>query len=413
MTLLKIPIISEWREEISKFYALYIENGTYIYGFKENILDYIDYIISLSKKYPIFTHLKHRMEIRFNDIYQYNIKDIYNNLIKKGIPTEDALELSDLIFWTSLEAPALSIILKDKNIGEIYINGNSTPIFINHLKYGNIFTNLIIEKRGLRAIIRLAELIHGEGVARLGGNIEIDINIGDTIFRMVVDTFPLTHGDNYIVIRRMVRKLYDIDELVNNGFLSSRQAQLVLKTMRKMGSVLIAGEPNSGKTTLLNAIVKLLPKNIRKIYFEEARELEDYRFMGNHQVFYRYSGLVNVKHRLTQTIFTLRRSPDYIVIGEILTREDIKTFLDSLLLGFRVAATMHATNIDSLIERFNDTYGRNYVIPLKNLDLIIITERDLLRGRRYVKDMYIVNKSTGKLISNTANVNMELDLLKK
>jgi len=392
MPLFKIPTSTDWRYLHSAINGSKIENGRYVAGFHEILLDYIDMVLNYLTEYPIFTGLAKDREVTFKDIYELNISRIHSELNKDHVPKNLAIDIAELIFWSSIQLPEFYLLIKDPLINEIYVNGEKTPIFIFHERYGHIPTNLIVSREGLNAFIRIVELVYGEGIPSLGGNIEVEMETLHDKFRVVVDAYPLTHGDYNLVIRRMKNLYYDIEVLSKSGFMSKTQKLVIERVARKAGSILIVGEPNSGKTTLLNAYIKLLPQKLRKIYFEEARELEDMRDLGNHQVFYRFSGITKGRFRENQTLFTLRRSPEYVVLGEVISDEDIAILLDTLLLGYRLAATIHAANIESLWERFRRAYGDNFTVAVKNLDLIIHTVRDLFRNVRYINKLYMVNQ---------------------
>ncbi|HIQ13903.1 MAG TPA: hypothetical protein EYH44_05930 [Thermoprotei archaeon] len=393
MSLYKIQISNEWRHMHTSISGASIHNGKYIMGFHEIILDYIELVTEYLDRYPLFKGLNIEGDITFRDIYEINVKKIHSELTRDDIPRDLVTDLSELIFWSSIKLPEFYLLTKDTMINEVYINGEKTQVYIDHEVYGKIPTNLMISREGLNAFIRIIELVHGEGIASLGGNIEVEIETMDDRFRVVVDTYPLTHGDYNLIMRRMKNIYLDIEILLKTGFISKPQKMLIEKIADKAGSILIAGEPNSGKTTLLNAYIKLIPSNIRKIYFEEARELEDLRETGYHQVFYRFSGITKKHFRENQTLFTLRRSPEYVVLGEVISDEDIEILLDTLLLGFRVAATIHARDIEGLWERFRRAYGEGFKTPVKNLDLIIHTARDIFRNRRFIHRIYRVDEA--------------------
>ena len=387
----KIPTSTDWGYMHSTISGSKILAGRYIAGFHEIILEYVDLVLSFLDRYPTFTGLDKDREITFREIYEANINRICSELQHVDIPKSLLGDLSELIFWGSIRLPELFLLTKDPMVSEVYVNGEKTPIYIFHERYGHIPTNLTISREGLNAFVRIIELVYGEGLPALGGNIEAEIETLNEKFRVVIDTYPLTHGDYNLVIRRMKNVYYDIDILLKTGFLSKSQKLILEKVARKAGSILIVGEPNSGKTTLLNAYIKLLPAKLRKIYFEEARELEDMRDSGNHQVFYRFSGITRKHFRESQTLFTLRRSPEYVILGEVISDEDIEILLDTLLLGYRLAATIHAANIESLWERFRRAYGDNFIVAIRNVDLIIHTVRDIFRNVRYVNRVYLVN----------------------
>ncbi len=392
MSLFKIPTTTDWRELHSSIAGSKVISGRYIAGFHEILLEYMDIVINHIEKYPTFSGLNGEREITFREIYEVNIRRIGSELQQYDIPKGLINDLSELIFWGSIQLPELFLLMKDPMVNEIYVNGEKIPIYIFHERYGHLATNLTVSREGLNAFVRILELVYGEGLQALGGNIEVEIETLTEKYRVVVDTYPLTHGDYNLVIRRMKKVFYDIEILSKTGFLSNNHRLILERVARKAGSILIVGEPNSGKTTLLNAYMKMLPPKLRKIYFEEARELEDMRDSGNHQVFYRLSSISKEGFRESQTLFTLRRSPEYVVLGEVISDKDIEILLDTLLLGYRLAATMHAADIDSLWERFRRAYGENFIVAVRNIDLVIHTARDIFRNVRYIDGIYTVDR---------------------
>ena len=372
-----------------------VASRQYTVGFKDSILEYIDVITELSEYYPEF-HGIPKDTVDFASLYQYNISRILEDLSSRGIDDVVGVELAGLVFWSSLDLPELYILLNDRGLMEVYVNGEKAPVYINHVLHGSMYTNISLSRKGLNALTRISELIHGEGINALGGNLEVEIElVSNDKFRIVIDTFPLTYGEYNLVIRRMVSQYSDLDSLYRSGFLSKEYYLIIRKVAERLGSFIICGEPNSGKTTLLNAILKAIPAQVRKIYFEEARELEDLRRDGFHQVFYRFSGILKSSLRSNQTLFTLRRSPEYVVLGEVISDDDIHILLDTLLFGYKVAATIHSANVDSLMERFRKVYGEKFYIPIKNVDLILLTRREILDNRRYLYRIYKIDRDRG------------------
>ncbi len=393
-----IPILDEWSGTIGKFYRyLYVEPEI-IYGFSEEILDYIDVIEEISKEYPRFRRSNQPPEFQY--LYAINIMAIEEDLERHGIEREDIPDLSDIIFWRAINLSQLGLLLRDPNNLEIYILGENRPIHVHNHGVGRRRTNLYFEESGAVALRRLAELFYGEGVYRAGGSIEVDIIYTGEKYRLVLDHEPLTHGETVAVIRKNIMNYNDLDTLLRKGFINQQSYEYIAKELVGTPSILIAGPPNTGKTTLLNAIVKRLPKGLRLLIIEEAREIEDLRYEGRHQAFYKHTSILNVKHRELQTIFNLRRSPDYVIFGEVLSDYEIRLMLDTLLMGIKVLATIHAADIDSLKKRLENAYGQGYHIPYYNIDMIIFTERDLLTGERRISNIIRPRKDSLKNISN-------------
>ncbi len=393
-----IPILDEWTGSLSRLLKYRDEKRALEYGFTSEILDYLELIEEISKEYPIFRDTN--KEPSFRDIYIVNHKSIMKELEKRNMDPEVIGEIADIIFWRSLNLVPLSPLLRDKSNTEIYILGEESQIHVNNDRHGMIQTNLFLTHEGSTAFRRLMELIYGEGIYRSGGSIEVEITYLGDRFRVVLDHEPLTHGETTIVIRRSIQKYSTLDALHREGSISPLHYKQLVEALEQYPSILIVGEPNSGKTTLLNGIIKALPSNTRLLIIEEAREIEDLRHEGYHQVFYRHSSIINIQQRELQTLFNLRRSPDYVVFGEVITDEDIKMMLDTVLMGIRVMATIHAKNFPSLIQRLEKAYGISYKIPFYQIDLLIMMRRDLKTGRREVYRITSPRKASFRLMQS-------------
>ena len=65
---------------------------------------------------------------------------------------------------------------------------------------------------------------------------------------------------------RLIRPLSD--------FMSPQQAQLIAAAIEMQWTILIAGCTNSGKTTLINALINLIPVAERLLIIEDAGEIQ-------------------------------------------------------------------------------------------------------------------------------------------
>jgi len=338
MRLGSIPILEDWEARISRYIALSRRGGTLYYGFTPEILEISTSIQELSKTLPIFQGLS-----RYPTLEEILRRNIDWALDRIDGDSGGDMEAAEIAFWDSIELLPLHILMSDPENQEIYILGSGNEVRVRREDGSSHTTNLYIGINGLTALRRILELIVAEGITRRGGSIEADISTTRYRFRVVIDTFPLTHGETYAVVRRHMEEGNTLEGLVNRGLLNDEQMRIIMERLRRYPSILIVGGPNSGKTTLLNAILKELPGDLRILILEEARETEDLRPHGYHHIYYRQSGIVETEKREIQTLFNLRRSPDYIVYGEVITDNDIRHMLETLLMGIRVMATIHAS----------------------------------------------------------------------
>ena len=159
-------------------------------------------------------------------------------------------------------------------------------------------------------------------------------------------------------------------------------------------NITVTGETDTGKTTLINALDLLTPKEFRKIYVENITEsLNQFEF-GKHQLKYKVDSLeesIIEKYSKSNQIKTLlHRTPDIIYLGEILTKEEAEAMFQCLAAGLRGFQTIHSKNINSLLNRFIYHFKINKSC-LNDLDLIILMKKK--NNERKVVGIYEICKS--------------------
>ena len=373
--------------DVNNVYTVYInkEEKKYEVYLNEEYIGLLPLIRKLSQKYPVFDALAEFNEINFEVFYNININKISEELRRLNIDPQNDL-ISDLIFWESLNLSRVAPLLYDININEIFINGSEYPIYVDHRRYGKLITNIILTKSEVISLIRLIEFIKGEGLDPLRGNMEADLYNSKIHYRLNIDGPQITYGDYFISLRNLRHLTYSPIKLINLGSIDVDLTSILIVSIYSLANIIIAGSPNTGKTTLLNSLLSILPNHIRKVYIEEARESLDLRRYGNHQVFYRL-GKINKWSKEEQIIFTLRRSPGYIIIGETLTKHDVEILFYSISLGLNVATTIHTHSIDSLLKRWLIHEEMDPRI-ICDIDLVVIMKRNLDGNRRYVDGVY-------------------------
>jgi type IV secretion system protein VirB11 len=174
-------------------------------------------------------------------------------------------------------------------------------------------------------------------------------------------------------------------------------AALLDFVVKNRKTVLISGGTSSGKTTLLNALLKEVPQTERLVVVEDAPEL---RFTHPNAI-----GLVAVAGNQGEAIVTtddlmrasLRMRPDRLIVGELRGPEVI-TFMRAINTGHPGSyASVHASSAHGALEQIalmclqsglglsrEDTlsYTRSMI------DVVIQLRRDA--GRRYFEEVLIL-----------------------
>ena len=130
---------------------------------------------------------------------------------------------------------------------------------------------------------------------------------------------PVTHPDRLnIQIRKFVVTATGLDDLVERGTMPEEAAALLRSAIRADRSVLIAGAPGAGKTTLVNCLLREVQPDRRVVTCEEVFEIDaDLPDMTQMQT--RMEGLdggaaITLRDLVREA---LRQRPDRIVVGEV------------------------------------------------------------------------------------------------
>lgn len=172
-----------------------------------------------------------------------------------------------------------------------------------------------------------------------------------------------------------------IEDYVNDGVLSERQALILKNAVRRRENVLIAGGASSGKTTLANALLaEIASLDERIIILEDTREL---RCAARDCVSLRTSPAASLEALVRST---MRLRPDRIIVGEVRGGEAL-----DLLKAWNTGhpggvATLHANTAASALTRLEQLIGERTMLPSRALiadaiDLVVYISRTA-EGRR-------------------------------
>lgn len=168
--------------------------------------------------------------------------------------------------------------------------------------------------------------------------------------RLHVTGPPVTRPGNLNVqIRRFVVAASGMDELVRRGSVPSQVAGLLAKAIADDRTVLVAGAPGAGKTTLAGCLLAAVPPDRRVVtceeVFEISVELPDVTRMQTRDEGLDGGAAITLRDLVRAS---LRQRPDRIVVGEVRGPEALDLLL-ALNAGCSGLATLHANSaIDAL-----------------------------------------------------------------
>ena len=193
-----------------------------------------------------------------------------------------------------------------------------------------------------------------------------------------------------ITIRRFGKRGFTPDDLVAAGSLPQIVLDAARTTLAERRNILVAGGTGSGKTTMLNALISLLPPAERIVSIEDTLELRihqpnivrfEARELGKSATTIRDL----VKH-------SLRHRPDHIVVGEIRGAE-AADLLQALNTGHGGSlTTIHANTATSALDRLASCAMQAHDLPwdaicrniVNGISLVLHMSR--IEGRRAVEE---------------------------
>lgn len=276
--------------------------------------------------------------------------DVAGAISAQGIILTDAL-IRDTIAElrrSSTGAGPLDELLKQPDVSDVVVNG-PREVFVDRgegLEPVNL--TFIDDEQVRRLAIRLAAMA-GRRLddaspfvdGRLPGGVRLHAVLS-----------PISEPGTCLSLRVPARRSFSLDDLVAAGSLPEQGAALLARVVERREPFLITGGTGTGKTTLLAAMLALVPGRERIVVVEDARELDP-----RHPHCVRLEGRpANAEGAGAITLTTLvrqalRMRPDRVVLGEVRGAE-IADLLTALNTGHEGGCgTVHANSIGDVMAR--------------------------------------------------------------
>ena len=210
-------------------------------------------------------------------------------------------------------------------------------------------------------------------------------------------------------IRKHLLQNLSIENLAERGVMNSEIAQTLKNAVRAGLNILVSGSTQSGKTTLLNALVSATPIHERVITIEEVFELKpvlpDLVALQTRSENLQGDGAIPLRKLIKEA---LRMRPSRIVVGEVREAEalDLLIALNSGLPGM---GTLHANSARDAITKLQilpllagENISHNFIAPTVASALDLVVHMSLSAdGVRRIKEIASV---TGRFENDRAEI---------
>ncbi len=301
-------------------------------------------------------------------------------------------ELAGELVHDMLGLGPLEPLLEDDSITDIMVNGPD---------------RVFVERRGKMVLsgAKFRDTVHVANVcqriaAAIGRRIDeaspmVDARLKDGS-RVNIVFMPLALDGPYISIRKFAKRKIDFDKLVETGSLTRPVARILEIASRARLNVVISGGTGSGKTTMMNAMSRLIDHGERIVTVEDAAELQLQQphvvRLETRPASLEGRGEINQRDLVRNA---LRMRPDRIIIGEVRGAEAFD-MLQAMNTGHDGSmSTIHAnTTRDALTRIENMVQMGNMGLPSRAIrtqivgavDLIVQVERQRDGARRVTQE---------------------------
>ena len=261
------------------------------------------------------------------------------------------------------------LVLDAENLEDVETNRNF-GVEVVHRKYGRLKTNVqLTEDEVNKLLVTIAER-RGRSISRLEPHVEANLPEGRFAGMLGGEVSPFS----FFTLRLYPARPLTLNKLVSFGSLSALQSAYLWLLLENYANILIAGAMASGKTTLANALLLMLDRRVRLITVEEEPELRLPHHDNWIPLFSRPSTAYAPTSRANIDLSDLIKralwhSADYLIVGEVRSRDEIGAFLECIATGMGGLATIHA---ESVVSRLKALGVAGDLLPLIHISAYLV-----------------------------------------
>ncbi|MET4705439.1 ATPase, T2SS/T4P/T4SS family [Frigoribacterium sp. UYMn621] len=285
---------------------------------------------------------------------------------------------------------ALQPFFDDPEIEEIWINGPA-KVFIARNGVPEL-TSVLLSDTEVRDLVERMLQSTGRRVDLSSPFVDASLPDGSRLHVVIPD---VTRRHWAVNIRKFTQRIRDLQRLVALGSLSHQAAEFLRLCVLSGQNILVSGATQSGKTTLLNALLSGARTGERIVTVEETFELDlaarDVVGMQCRQPSLEGTGEITLRRLIKEA---LRMRPDRLVVGEVREAESLDLLI-ALNSGLPGMCSIHANSARDALAKLCTLpllAGRNidssFVVPTVAASVDMVVHCELARnGQRRITEI--------------------------
>lgn len=285
---------------------------------------------------------------------------------------------------------ALQAYLDDSDIEEIWINAPSR-VFIARNGVPEL-TQTVLTEGEVRDLVERMLQSSGRRVDLSSPFVDASLPDGSRLHVVIPD---ITQRHWAVNIRKFTKRIRELNQLVARGSMPQQAAEFLRMCVLAGQNILVSGATQSGKTTLLNALLSSVRPTERIVTVEETFELDlaarDVVAMQCRQPSLEGTGEITLRRLIKEA---MRMRPDRLIVGEVREAESLDLLI-ALNSGLPGMCSIHANGAREALAKLSTLpllAGRNidasFVVPTVAgcVDIVVHCEIDR-HGRRRVSEI--------------------------
>ncbi len=283
--------------------------------------------------------------------------------------------------------------LDDPSVEEVWVN-SPTAVFVARGGVAELTTTILSEEQ-VRDLVEQMLKASGRRLDLSSPFVDATLPGGERLHVAIPD---VTRRHWAVNIRKHVVRASTLDDLVALGSLPHQPAAFLAAAVRAGLNILVSGQTQAGKTTMLNALAGAIPVRDRVISCEEVFELRlaarDWVALQCRQPNLEGTGEIPLRRLVKEA---LRMRPSRLLVGEVREAEALDLLL-ALNAGLPAMCTLHAgsgrealTKLCTLPLLAGENVTAGFVVPTvaSAVDLVVHLDLDHA-GRRAVREVLAV-----------------------
>lgn len=297
---------------------------------------------------------------------------------------------------------ALQPLFDDPEIEEIWVNGPDR-VFVARNGVPEL-TPIELTATEVRDLVERMLQSSGRRVDLSSPFVDASLPDGSRLHVVIPD---VTQKHWAVNVRKFTQRIKDLQHLVELGSLTVQAAQFLRMCVLSGQNILVSGATQSGKTTLLNALLSTCRPAERIVTVEETFELDlsarDVVAMQCRQPSLEGTGEITLRRLIKEA---LRMRPDRLVVGEVREAESLDLLI-ALNSGLPGMCSLHANGARDALSKLSTLpllAGRNidssFVVPTvaSSIDIVVHCELERSGKRRLTEILAPSGQITGSVI---------------